>query len=107
MRSADSEEIDVNCDGKVDADEMMRAMKLLKDSPDASKTKRLVEFLDTDKDGEVKIEELIGVVELLEEEDADVTPEHITEILDLLKKESLVKSGVHKYIRENLETKEE
>lgn len=89
-RSTAPPAIDINHDGKIGVDEVMRAIQLLRSAPDQRKTRELIQFMDRDKDGEVSIEEIMKVVDLLEEEDADVTPQQVSEILSLLAKEKAI-----------------
>lgn len=81
-------QLDADGDGKISLQEMISAVRRLKDAPSEAKCQKIAEMLDQDHDGALDLGDVGMIVELLSMEDVDITPEQIKDIVDLLEKES-------------------
>lgn len=57
------QKFDVNGDGDIDMSELAEVMKLIGESYDPERLRKLIETADTDKDGKISFEEFISLVE--------------------------------------------
>ncbi|XP_020627165.1 LETM1 and EF-hand domain-containing protein 1, mitochondrial-like isoform X2 [Orbicella faveolata] len=85
-------QLDADGDGKISLQEMISAVRRLKDAPSEAKCQKIAEMLDQDHDGALDLGDVGMIVELLSMEDVDITPEQIKDIVDLLEKESKLRN---------------
>ncbi|XP_065828073.1 mitochondrial proton/calcium exchanger protein-like [Oscarella lobularis] len=79
------EESQIDC--VVTTEQLADALKTLKKMPSETKVRRICEVLDDDSDGSIKVDDVLDAVEMIAKEDTDLKPEHISAVMDLLKKE--------------------
>lgn len=74
----------------VTIDELVQAIRKLKNSPNASRLEKIADVLeeiDNDQDGVVKVEDVLQMIELIGKDDIELSNKQLTEIVSLLEKE--------------------
>ncbi|XP_070541446.1 mitochondrial proton/calcium exchanger protein-like [Ptychodera flava] len=79
-------------EGIVSIDELVHAMKQLKEVPDDAKLRRIADVLDEDHDGIIRLEDVVKVIELIATEEIDLSTKQIEEIMDLVSKEENIEN---------------
>ncbi|XP_026470384.1 mitochondrial proton/calcium exchanger protein-like [Ctenocephalides felis] len=74
-------------------DELMDAIKKVKNVPDENRLKLIENILgriDTDKDRHIKVEDVLKVIDIVEKEDGIMSTKQLDELVQLLKKEEVI-----------------
>lgn len=74
-------------------DEIMMAIRKIKDVPDESRLNQIANVLakmDDDRDGSIKIEDVLKVIEFIGKENVHLNPKQIDELVELLDKEEII-----------------
>ncbi|XP_018331476.1 mitochondrial proton/calcium exchanger protein [Agrilus planipennis] len=92
-------------------DDLLAAIRKVKEAPDESRvnlTKRLLQTMDDDKDGSVKVEDLLKVLEIVGKEDIKLTAKQWEELIELIEKEEVleVEKKIEKALQKEKEEKE-
>ncbi|KAL3864049.1 hypothetical protein ACJMK2_005760 [Sinanodonta woodiana] len=74
----------------ISLNEMVLALKRLQKVPDDTRLQKIVQVLDEDKDGNIDISHTLKVIELLGRENIKLSASQMTDIIDLLKRETLI-----------------
>lgn len=74
----------------ISINELLLALKRLQKVPNETRLQRIAEVLDEDKDGNIDIGHVLKVIELLARENVKLSPTQVTDVIDLLKKESMI-----------------
>ncbi|GAB1599000.1 mitochondrial proton/calcium exchanger protein-like [Argonauta hians] len=82
-------DISLKKDNLISINEIVLALKRLQKVPDETRAQMIVEVLDEDKDGKVDISLALKTIEHLTRDNLKLNPSQVTEVLDLLKKESV------------------
>eukprot|EP00118_Oscarella_pearsei_P006429 m.28943 g.28943 ORF g.28943 m.28943 type:complete len:635 (+) comp31109_c0_seq7:97-2001(+) len=81
---------ETECESVVSIERLADALKMMKKyekTPSEKKVQRICEVLDDDSDGNIKLDDVLDAIEVIANEDADLKPEHISNVMDLLRKE--------------------
>lgn len=92
-------------------DEIMMAIRKIKDVPDESRLNQIANVLakmDDDRDGSIKIEDVLKVIEFIGKEDVQLNPKQIDELVELLDKEEIieVEDKIERALAKEKETKQ-
>ncbi|XP_033757274.1 mitochondrial proton/calcium exchanger protein-like isoform X2 [Pecten maximus] len=74
----------------ISINELLLALKRLQKVPNETRLQRIAEVLDEDKDGNIDVGHVLKVIELLARENVKLSPTQVTDVIDLLKKESMI-----------------
>ncbi|XP_060085567.1 mitochondrial proton/calcium exchanger protein-like [Ylistrum balloti] len=74
----------------ISINDLLLALKRLQKVPNETRLQRIAEVLDEDKDGNIDIGHVLKVIELLARENVKLSPTQVTDVIDLLKKESII-----------------
>ncbi|OWF38429.1 LETM1 and EF-hand domain-containing protein 1, mitochondrial-like [Mizuhopecten yessoensis] len=74
----------------ISINDLLLALKRLQKVPNETRLQRIAEVLDEDKDGNIDVGHVLKVIELLATENVKLSPTQVTDLIDLLKKESII-----------------
>ncbi|KAJ8317442.1 hypothetical protein KUTeg_005346 [Tegillarca granosa] len=74
----------------ISINEMVLALKRLQKVPNDTKLQKIVQVLDEDKDGNIDVTHVLKVIELLGRENVKLSHSQISEVINLLKQETLL-----------------
>merc|ERR1712071_703544 len=77
----------------VSIEDMISSIRRLQANEDSSKLQQIIQMLvqiDQDRDGVVKVDDITRVIDLLSEEKFQMTPNQMSEVLNLVNKEEII-----------------
>jgi LETM1 and EF-hand domain-containing protein 1 len=91
-------------------DDIIAAIKHIKDVPDQSRIDQIVKVLkkmDDDDDGSIKIEDVMKVIEIIGKENVNLSDKQVDELMELLDKEEIleVEDKIEKALQKDKEGK--
>eukprot|EP00054_Salpingoeca_dolichothecata_P023945 m.161386 g.161386 ORF g.161386 m.161386 type:complete len:759 (-) comp24852_c0_seq1:36-2312(-) len=86
--------IDLDGDGVVSTEELLTAMRKVKNPPSEEKLQKIAEVLDADCDGKINLGDLKKIFALVTDEGADLKASNLAVVVTVVEKESLVTGEV-------------
>ncbi|RZC40036.1 LETM1 and EF-hand domain-containing protein anon-60Da, mitochondrial, partial [Asbolus verrucosus] len=91
-------------------DDIIAAIKQIKDVPDQSRVQQIIKVLnkmDDDHDGSIKVEDVLKVIEIIGKENVNLSDKQVDELMELLDKEEIleVEDKIEKALLKDKDTK--
>ncbi|KAJ8920446.1 hypothetical protein NQ315_005314 [Exocentrus adspersus] len=105
-----TKEVDQKKEELLKIDDIISAIKQIKDVPEKSKVDQITNILrkmDADRDGSLKVDDVLKVIELIGKENVKLSTKQIDEMIDLLDKEGIleVEDKIEKALQKDKEAK--
>lgn len=111
-KDLETEETELKKQELVKIDDIIAAIKRIKDVPDQSRLDKITKVLrkiDDDLDGSVKIEDVLKVIEIIGKENVNLTDKQVDELIELIDKEEIleVEDKIEKALKKDVIEEEE